>query len=170
MSWLDTAQQQNNLIYLWQSRRGQYFFHTFEKSLGGRKWTSHTVESCAHGWALCLCVNWFWNCNVRVAMCSKTCVRLLAVLWGMVLLGSASRKSSIGLVSRSCELWLLTTRGLTSVALWGGWTSDIKLNLLSGGGVRRSKQFQHTQDVQKQIVWIEGKLSRQVIQCCHFSL
>ncbi len=40
MSCLNIAQQQGELIYLWQPRRGQYFFHTFEKSLGGRKWTS----------------------------------------------------------------------------------------------------------------------------------
>lgn len=40
MSCLNIAQQQCELVYLWQPWRGQHFFHTFEKSLGGRKWTS----------------------------------------------------------------------------------------------------------------------------------
>lgn len=40
VSYLNIAQQQRELIYLWQPWRGQHFFHTFEKSLGGRKWTS----------------------------------------------------------------------------------------------------------------------------------
>lgn len=37
MPCLNIAQQLCELIYLWQPRRGQHFFHTFEKSLDGRK-------------------------------------------------------------------------------------------------------------------------------------
>lgn len=99
----------------------------------------------------CVCV-WTASASVCVGLCSKTCVRLLAVLWGMVLLGSPFRKPNTGRDSGSWELWtssrwLLTTGGLTSVALCGDNTSGIKLGLLSGGGFQRSTQFQHTQDV-----------------------
>lgn len=148
MSCLNIAQQQCELIYLWKPWRGQHFFHTFEKSLGGRNGHHRTVASYAHGWALCLCVNWFCKCVcvyvcVCVGLCSKTWVRLLAVLWGMVLLGSALRKPNTGMGCGSWELWtssrwLLTTGALTSVALWGDNTSG----LLSEGS-----KFQHTQDV-----------------------
>ena len=114
------------------------------------------VASCAHGWALYLCVNWFCKCNVCVCFlcvepCSKTCVRLLAVLLEMVLLGSPFRKPNIGMDSVSWELWtsscwLLTTAELSSMALWGDNTWGIKWGL-SGGRFRRSMVFQYTQDV-----------------------
>ena len=107
-----------------------------------------TVASCAHGWALCVCVCVYWFCNCACV----TCVRLLAVLWGMVLLGSPFRKPNTGIDCESWELWtslrwLTTTGGLTSVALWGN--SEHQLKLLSGGN-----QFQHTQDVW----WLIGSL------------
>lgn len=69
MSSLKIAQQECELIYLWQPWRGQHFFHTFEKSLGGRKMDiMELLHHYAHGWALRLCVNpcvWdppVWGC------------------------------------------------------------------------------------------------------------
>lgn len=69
----------------------------------------HCVCVCLH---VCICVG----------LCSKTCVRLLAVLWGIACLGSFFRKPNTG--TGSWELgtssgWLMTTGGLASVAIWG---------------------------------------------------
>lgn len=111
----DIAQQQYEPIYLWQSWRGQHFFHTFEKSLCGNK--MDTTKLLNHMHEHCVCVqSGFVNC---MWLYFQTCVRLLAVLRGIVPLGTASRKPT----SEPGDLWtscwsLLMTGGLTSVALW----------------------------------------------------
>lgn len=117
---LKVAQQLCELIYLWQAWRGQHFFHTFEKSLSGRKWTS---QKCCIicTWVGIVCVFCVHVC-ICVGLCAKTCVRLLAVLWGIAWLGSSFRKPNTG--TGSWELgtssgWLMTTGGLVSVAIWG---------------------------------------------------
>lgn len=63
MSCLKVAQQQCELIYLWQARRGQHFFHTFEKNLGGRKRTSRNC-----------CIICTWVGIVSVCECVSMCV------------------------------------------------------------------------------------------------
>lgn len=74
-SYSKVAQLQYELIYLCQAWRGQHFFHTFEKSLGGRKRTSRNC-CIIFTWVgiMCLCV------YICVGLRYETCVRLLAVL------------------------------------------------------------------------------------------
>lgn len=140
------------LIYLWKSWRTQHFFNTFEKGLDGRKQASFSGASRTADWAFCPCLNEFFNCDMCAATCSKTCVRLLAALWEMVLLDSPVRNSRTGLVSGPQELWaaspwLLRTGGVTAVALWGDSTSSLNWSLLSGGTFQKSTEHTHTQDV-----------------------
>lgn len=76
MSCLDIAQRQSEPIYLRQSRRGQHFFHTFEKSLMEENGHHGTVASHAYGWAMCPCA---WT-----AFATVTCAldRASGPAWG----------------------------------------------------------------------------------------
>lgn len=66
-SYSKVAQLHGKLIYLWQAWRGQHFFHTFEKSLRGRKRTSRNCCITRVG-ILFVCVCWtarmrpVWGC------------------------------------------------------------------------------------------------------------
>lgn len=131
------AQQRHQLIYLWQARGGQHFFHTFQKSLGGRKRT-------------------WWNCCITHYVCVclldciyETCVRLLAVLWGMVLLGSSFRKPNTGMGRGPLELWTsstMTKGRLTSEAVWGDNESGSTQRGQSWGG--SSKRIIHGSSIE----------------------
>lgn len=119
------AQLRHKLIYLWQAWRRQHFFHTFEKSLGGRK---RTWRNCCITHYVCVCL---LDCMY------ETCVRLLAVLWGMVLLGSSFRKPNTGMGRGPLELWTsstMTKGRLTSEAVWGDNKSGSRQRGLSWEG------------------------------------
>lgn len=67
----------------------------------------------------------------------ETCVRLLAVLWGMVLLGSSFRKPNTGMGRGPLELWTsstMTKGRLTSEEVWGDNKSGSRQRRLSWEG------------------------------------
>lgn len=103
--------------------------HFWEKSA----WKKKDITELSHhtgGHSVCVCL---LDCTY------ETCVRLLAVLWGMVLLGSSFRKLNTGMGPGSLELWTsskgrMTKGRLTSEAVWGDNKSGPKPRRLSRGG------------------------------------
>lgn len=124
------AQEQRELIYLRRHWRGQHFFHTSEKGLGWRREDSVRL---VFGVCACVCVK----------LCSKTCVRLLAVLWGMVLLGSSVKKPNTDWGFWEVRIspgWLGTPGGLISVALWRNITWSSRRSCVSEDHQLQNKQ------------------------------
>ncbi len=95
MSCLKIAQQQCELIYLREAWRGQHFFHAFEKSLSGRKWTS---RNCC---IMCTWVGIVSVCELCVSVC--VCVTVLQDLCEVV--GSVVRNGPIGQRLQEAQHW-----------------------------------------------------------------
>lgn len=89
------------------------------------------------------CEAGLWCACVCVKLCSKTCVRLLAVLWGMVLLGSSVKKPNTDWgfwEVRTSPGWLGTPGGLISVALWRNITWSSRQSRVSEDHQLQNKQ------------------------------
>ena len=101
MSCLNIAQHQRKLNYLWQAWRGQNFFHTFEKSLCGRKWPSWNCCIIVHmgGHFVCVCV------CVCVRMCVCALVLQLCMCDLCEIVGSGVRNGPIGQPLQEAQHW-----------------------------------------------------------------
>lgn len=118
-----------------------------------------TVASHTGGHSVCVCL---LDCTY------ETCVRLLAVLWGMVLLGSSFRKPNTGMGPGSLELWTsskgrMTKGRLTSEAVWGDNKSRPKPRRLSWEGC--SSRIAHSPSLENTpiMVLLYGSMTRAAV-------
>lgn len=178
MSSLNIAQQQCELIYLWQPRRGQHFFHTFEKSLGGRKWTSRNC---------CIICTWVGICVcVRTGPESVTCVRAVHVCGTDLceVAGTVVSNGPIGQRLQEAQHWhgIRVLGGLDLLSL----TADNRRTHFSGSLGKQHIRHQMTVTIRRNFPkrhgvpaytgclltdsLIQGILFGQAIHCCSLSV